>query len=61
MFAVVNPAGYRFVSKLYREVEITTSGGGTPGDVSAAEHLQRAVRRAPGSYPYASGVHERQR
>ena len=56
VFAVTHPDGYKFVSKLYREVEITTSGGGTPGDVSAAEHLKarsaglRAHTRMPGEY-----------
>ena len=57
VFAVVNPAGYQFVSKLYREVEVTgSSGGGTPGDVSAAEHVNarsaglRAHTRMPAEY-----------
>ena len=56
VFAVVHPDGYKFVSKLYREVEYQTSGGGTPGDVSAAMHLQsrsaglRAHNRMPGEY-----------
>ena len=57
VFAVVNPAGYRFVSKLYLA---GTGNQATPGDVSAAEHLRartaglRAHTRMPAEY--ASGT-----
>ena len=56
VFAVVNPAGYRFVSKLF------LAGHWQPGDTRRRERggvHPGAVRRAPGAYPHASGVHER--
>ena len=53
VFGVVNPAGYRFVSKLYLA---GTGNQATPGDVSAAEHIRarsaglQAHTRMPAEY-----------
>ena len=57
VFGVVHPAGYRYVASQYRAVEFSgLTGGGTPGEVSAAEHLNarsrglRAHTRMPATY-----------
>ena len=53
VFGVVNPAGYRFVAKLYLA---GTGNQATPGDVSAAEHIRarsaglQAHTRMPAEY-----------